>query len=313
MINKKQNFFDQLDGGWDDIIADTYKEHTYYIPPTRQLGQYKAIDGQEIDVKQIPNKQMLIDEDVDIIPPKCFLYADTIMGPIEFPDNISLIDTQAFRFCTGINNYVKLPAGITRVTTLSFSRSTITELILGTNVKTIEESAFSNCKKLTKIVWNDKLESIGVLAFDNCIGLTGDLILPDFVSYIAKYAFIYCTGLNGSLILPKNLEKIGEQAFKYTNFKYVRTNSNLNVIGHECFGNCKNLETVEFEEGIESIFSYAFNGCKKLKGSIKIPKSVNFIGEYAFKGCTSLEKIYVPSHLELPVLTDNDNIEIIQY
>ena len=34
-IKMKQNFFDHLDGGWGDIIADTYKEHNrdyfYYI------------------------------------------------------------------------------------------------------------------------------------------------------------------------------------------------------------------------------------------------------------------------------------------
>ena len=44
-------------------------------------------------------------------------------------------------------------------------------------------------------------------------------------------------------------------------------------------------------EGVYSIGSHAFKGCKNLE-SIIVPKSVNYIGRGIFEGCTSLKRIY---------------------
>ena len=69
----KQEFFDQLDGGWGDLIADTYKEHTggifsieskecmpfklYYSKKFRQMEYYtNDVYSIKIDTKpDIPN------------------------------------------------------------------------------------------------------------------------------------------------------------------------------------------------------------------------------------------------------------------
>ena len=53
------------------------------------------------------------------------------------------------------------------------------------------------------------LTSINNYAFDGCSGLTGSLIIPEFVASIGRYAFSNCSGLTGSLILPNTVTSIG--------------------------------------------------------------------------------------------------------
>lgn len=55
--------------------------------------------------------------------------------------------------------------------------------------------------------------------------------------------------------------------------------------------NCKNLESIVLNEGLEEI-SHFFNGCNSLK-KIIIPKSVKFIEENIVNSCENLEKIDV--------------------
>ena len=55
----------------------------------------------------------------------------------------------------------------------------------------------------------------------------------------------------------------------------------------------KAVTSVTVEQGVKSIGSYAFEGCKRLT-SITIPDSVTSIGSYAFEGCTGLTSITIP-------------------
>ena len=59
----------------------------------------------------------------------------------------------------------------------------------------------------------------------------------------------------------------------------------------------KNIESIDFEKGIESIPDYAFASCYKVK-EIVIPDSVVEIGKGAFQNCTSLEKVVLPKNIE---------------
>ena len=54
-----------------------------------------------------------------------------------------------------------------------------------------------------------------------------------------------------------------------------------------------NLEKIELSKSLESIPSYTFNKCKKLK-NIEIPNSVTIIETEAFNGCTGLTDVKIP-------------------
>ncbi len=55
----------------------------------------------------------------------------------------------------------------------------------------------------------------------------------------------------------------------------------------------KAVTSVTVEQGVTSIGSYAFEGCKRLT-SVTIPDSVTSVGDWAFDGCTGLTSITVP-------------------
>ena len=64
-------------------------------------------------------------------------------------------------------------------------------------------------------------------------------------------------------------------------------------IGSSAFYGCKSLKSVVIPEGVTSIASDAFYGCKSLK-SVVIPEGVTSIGSWAFYGCESLTSVVIP-------------------
>lgn len=80
------------------------------------------------------------------------------------------------------------------------------------SVKTIADSAFIECSKLTAIQFPSTLDSIGKTAFRGCTGLTS-IDLPDSLRVVYVWSFYGCTKL--ASINFKHLEVIGEQTFCY--------------------------------------------------------------------------------------------------
>ena len=59
------------------------------------------------------------------------------------------------------------------------------------------------------------------------------------------------------------------------------------------YTNRSQISSVVMDEGVTSIGSYAFFGCRSLT-TITIPEGVTYIGFRAFEGCTSLTSITIP-------------------
>ena len=93
--------------------------------------------------------------------------------------------------------------------------------------------------------------------------------------------------------LKEYVEDIWSHAFDGNeNITSLKFSSTLTEIHFNSFGNCPNLETVEFsEEGLDNswltIQSYAFSNCPKLK-SVILPKRLTHIGKASFDECPSL-------------------------
>ncbi len=107
-------------------------------------------------------------------------------------------------------------------------------------VKTIDDYAFSNCKRLT------------------------DITIPECVDYIGEGAFSNCTSLT-DITIPKNVEKIGDDSFSgCTSLKSVIIQDGVKKIGDLSFEDCTNLSKIVIPESIIEIGYFAFSGCDNL-------------------------------------------------
>lgn len=108
----------------------------------------------------------------------------------------------------------------TRNTNVIFSKDTTTIVLwpakktgtpsLNEKVKNVYPYAFSGCKNITSITFNN-VETIGEHAFEGCEGLSA-LTIGDKVTTVGEEAFIDCTSLQ-SISIPVSVTNIGERAF----------------------------------------------------------------------------------------------------
>lgn len=135
-------------------------------------------------------------------------------------------------------------------------------------VKEISGWAFNEREDFSGLVLSsaDHLDTIGTMAFKNCINLTDSLTIPAHIKTIKSGAFQGCSSL-------KTL--------------YYNTNAS---VSEQCFYSCTGLETVSLADGVTSIGRLAFANCTSLE-LIRIPDTVTSINEYAFNNCPKL-KIY---------------------
>ncbi|MBR6728357.1 MAG: leucine-rich repeat domain-containing protein, partial [Clostridia bacterium] len=92
-------------------------------------------------------------------------------------------------------------------------------LTLHPDTKVIADKAFSNCRDLTGVVFNDKLAYIGENAFSNT-GLAGEIVIPDSVKGIGSSAFYYASGSNFKLTLGNGLEEFGDRMIEVSVYNY---------------------------------------------------------------------------------------------
>ena len=110
------------------------------------------------------------------------------------------------------------------------------------SVESIEEGAFSGCKKLTYVRLPLSLEgnSLGKAAFKECISL----------NYVS---------------LPPNLTEISSKTFKKNkNLTDISLNDGLKIIDENAFSDCETLKHIKIPSTVTSIGKNAFKPCKNL-------------------------------------------------
>ena len=195
--------------------------------------------------------------------------------------------------------------------------------------------AFAECTKLKKLTLTEGMTAIGSIAFYGCTALES-VRIPSTIKYEKQpegvknlesnygwgpYSFTGCTSLK-DIILPEGLTVIGGAAFEDTAVESViipSTIENWDVadtkvtvvppgsvadglesisdIYSSAFGNCKNLSSVTFTDGIKTIGKVPFWGCIKLT-KVSIPKSVNEMNR-AFAYCTELKEAYIEDGVQI--------------
>lgn len=194
---------------------------------------------------------------------------------------IERIGTRAFKNCTGFNSLAAIEirmsvhvlgeecfAGCENLPAIGLSNNFRTQL------ETIEDKAFSNCKSLTAFLTSTYkgLKSVGAYAFENCDSLKSPSV-------------------------PVNVTSVGEGCFmNCDNLQYVSFYGAVAEYPKNCFKNCPKLNrtggTATAFAALKKIGDSAYEGCNSLTASaswsIGRYRNLETIGDNAFKGCKSM-------------------------
>ena len=166
----KQNFFDQLDGRWGDLLADTYKEANKFKIKYVKKDNYKNIEDIHKPEDVLKDTILKLDDDVNVIGYAVFKDCKNLIGNLVLPNSIFFLGSRAFMNC-GFTGDLKLPE----------------------DLYYLDSECFYGCEGFSngQLILNEKLIFIQDRAFMNC-GFAGDLVIPESVDYIASSAFAGC-------------------------------------------------------------------------------------------------------------------------
>ena len=122
----------------------------------------------------------------------------------------------------------------------AFKGTSITSLNFSNNIKSIGNSAFSDCKNITSVSIPASVKILGYNVFEDCSNLVSATIKSNTVS---SDLFNRCTNLN-YIILENGVEYIGRFAFSNTAINKIVIPYTVKEIGIGTFNSCENLTDV---------------------------------------------------------------------
>ena len=269
---------EELDASWQQATAETPEENTAHTQEESGKVGKSAVQAPEtvtapepaplsdsVPMQQAPAQAAAVEEKSTaasvIENGSCGTYANW---------SFSSDGTLTISGSGSISSY------ITRDPPWKYYSNRITKLVLEEGITSIGEYAFYNLKALTEPVsFPQSLERIGRSAFSGC-SMTGDLILPHNITTIEMQAFSGCSSLNGILSLPRN----------------------LSVLEQSAFSGCSGLTgSLELPQNLVQIGSDALRGCSGFTGELVIPDSVETIGDGAFYGMSGITSLRFGSGL----------------
>jgi len=188
-------------------------------------------------------------------------------------------------------------------------RESITIVVVGNDITSIGNYAFSQCENLVSATISDNVTIIGNYAFSTCSSLTS-ITIPDGVTIIGDGAFNSCTSLT-SITFPNSVIKITLGAFSGCNsLTSVNIPYSVTIIGAGVFANCSSLASIsvdELNQNYSSEDGFLFNKTKttlncypagKTNTTYNIPNSIIRIEPSAFSGCNNLISVTIPNGVE---------------
>lgn len=274
-------------------------------------------------------------------------YGCSSLASVTFGDKVSSIGGFAFSECGSLTS-ITLGNSVIRIGNNAFSECiSLTSIMLGNGIISIGYGAFENCPIETasipaiacadvnnfalKTVIITSGESIPDFAFEGCSGLT-NLTIGNTVTAIGKKAFYNCSSVT-IIQIPDGVTSIGNYSFygcnSLTSITVSVNNTNYASQDGILYDKAKTqfihipkaiTGTVTIPNGVTSIGSNVFSGCRSLSGVI-IPNGVSYIGWGAFYNCAGLSNIELPAEVtsidedafagctELAVIRFNGTIE----
>lgn len=213
-------------------------------------------------------------------------FADqTKLTSISLPSTVTNIGTDAFKNCTGLTYFGG--GGFTTMGTQLKGLPNLQKVSIPSTVTSISTYAFDSCINLSTVTFlaTSSVKSIGNSAFRNCKKLSS-ISIPSSVTTLYQSAF-EGSGLT-KITIPSSITSNYGSAFRDCPELEQATINNELVAGYQ-FYNCPKLKTVTFSNNVRSISAYAFS--KTGFTSVTIPKTITIVSNYAFYECPELTSV----------------------
>ena len=134
-------------------------------------------------------------------------------GDLIIPDSVTTIENRAFKNCENLDGNLKLSNKLQKIGGDAFYNCTRLKgkIVIPGSVSVLGGGLFANCSSLEGLTIEEgcsaSLSAGGSWgaegAFQNCTGLTGDLIIPSTFGNIGANAFANCTNLEKIVVKNK--------------------------------------------------------------------------------------------------------------
>ena len=170
---------------------------------------------------------------------------------------------------------------VTKLETMSFSHTNITEIVVPSSVKYIKSNSFLCCKELKKITFQGPVYLEGTMflgsGLEEVEGLEyiygrlgegylfkGTNFFQSVETLILRDTLLWCKSDVEEYVVPSHVKKIGRWAFWESKIKRIILPDNLEFIGCLAFA-YSSLESIKIPDSVTKVEGSILCGCESLK------------------------------------------------
>lgn len=228
-------------------------------------------------------------------------FGSTGLKEVNIPNSVQHIMVNPFNYCQELTKFsgkftsadgrfLIVNNWVVSVASAGTTTLTIPDEVIGISYLAFEGSTMA-CVKLP-----ESIQDLSVNPFLGCANLSefrGKYASTDGRCLIVNNEIVAFAPANITVpyTIPATVESIGWDAFRNYNCNAITIPSNVKKIGGSAFYNCRELEQLSFDEGVEIIDSSAFYWCSAIQ-QVTLPASVKEIGDQAFRECQAMTEFY---------------------
>ncbi len=236
-------------------------------------------------------KTLVIGEGITKVGDCAFCYLVSLQK-VRLPKSVNYIDNHAFYGCTSLTEINLEDSNLTKIGYAALGSCNLSKIKLPSSLKEVGEKVFTGNSNLKEVKFcGTASPAYEKAAFDGCVNLTNVKVPEGYKGIQFCEKSVYCA-------LNENC-KIGGSCGE--NMSWELDDGTLSITGTSEMNSYGLLDSpwskyrdeitnVIIGDGVESIGSYAFEGCVNLQ-NVNISESVGQIGRGAFNNCTSLSNV----------------------